>query len=143
MRLNPALQNGLSIEGNLLIYDDNQIKDQVDISNFYIPEMLYNEPFRDELLTTLSAYDLFLIIKVYCQTKEVKNSLIINENTISNLKILKDNNNKEFLLFETYGGKKYRFDTTEPEKIINIYNDAIKNNKNITINEFGRLIKND
>ena len=55
---------------------------------------------------------------------------------------IRQKNGKEFLVFVTEDERKYRFDTDNPEKIINLYQEETKNGKKITLNELGSVIKN-
>ncbi len=69
IRLNPSLSK-LKIVNNTLIYEENALQYQQDISKFYMPLLLENEVFRNKL-ATYSANDLFNIIKVNCQAKDI------------------------------------------------------------------------
>ena len=55
---------------------------------------------------------------------------------------IRQKNGEEFLVFVTEDERKYRFDTDNPEKIINLYQEETKNGKKITLNELGSVIKN-
>ncbi len=143
MEYNPALKNELTIEGTNLVYKEEKI----DISHFYLPEMLYNENFRKQITEyhDLTCEDLFQIIKLYVETEEM------NEKEqrelqmlpkINNIEIRKDQE-KEFLVITDSLNKKYRYDTTEPEKIINLYLDLKKKKGEVTLKELGRVIQNE
>ena len=77
--INPAF-NSLVIEDRFLVL--NGTNEKVDISNFYFPEMLYNETFRRKLAKDYTAENLFRIIEVYCQAKEATRK---EENIASNI----------------------------------------------------------
>lgn len=146
MNINPALKEGLSIDGDNLIYQKENQTEIQKISKFYLPEMLYNESFRNKLVKDFTSEDLFQIIKVYCQAKEVIEANELedqNSPKILNLQIKTEDDQKEFLVITTSDDKKYRFDTTEPEKMINIFLEEKNKKGYVTLNEFGRLIKND
>ena len=55
---------------------------------------------------------------------------------------IRQKNGEEFLVFVTEDERKYRFDTDNPEKIINLYQEETKKGKKITLNELGSVIKN-
>ncbi len=142
--LNPSLINKLYIEDNYLVLKENETSSKLDISNFYLPEMLYNENFRNKLISQYTPSDIFNIATVYVEAKEALNiSNVLDSPKITSLEIQKDEENKEFLLITTEDNKKYRFDTTNQEKMINIYNEEKNKKGYVTINEFGGLIKNE
>lgn len=139
--INPAF-NALTIEGNYLVLRQNGTEEKQDISNFYFPDMLYNETFRKKLEKDYNAENLFRIVEVYCKAKEATKK---DENSIpyiANLEILEENQ-QPFLLIHTTDNKKYRFDTTDIDKMISIYEQLKQTKINVTLQEFGEAIKND
>ena len=122
--INPAL-NALTIEGNDLVLRQNGLEEKQDVSNFYFPDMLYNETFRRKLEKDYN-------------TKKEENSVPY----ISNLEMLEENQ-QPFLLIHTTDNKKYRFDTNDINKMINIYEQLKQTKINVTLQEFGEAIKND
>ena len=77
--------------------------------------------------------------KQYIQEIEEKNKM--DPSFIKDV-FIRQKNGKEFLVFVTEDERKYRFDTDNPEKIINLYQEETKNGKKITLNELGSVIKN-
>ena len=139
--VNPAF-NALTIEDNYLVLRQNGNEEKQDISNFYFPDMLYNETFRRKLEKDYNAENLFRIVEVYCKAKEATRK---DENSIpyiSNIEMLEENQ-KPFLLIHTTDNKKYRFDTDNINKMINIYEQLKQTKINVTLQEFGEAIKND
>lgn len=144
MAYNPKLREQLSIENTILTCKiDNQLE-SIDIKNFYLPEMLYNEEFRKEVANELEAEDLFQIIKIYIQTKEIEEQEkkeLQKSSIIKNIEIKKEKN-IEFLVITDHLGKKYRYDTEDNEKIIQIYNEMKQKKEIITLKELGSVIQN-
>lgn len=128
---NPKL-NELNINDKYLNFKN----DQIDISDFYFQELLYNENFRNKILT-YEANDLYQIIKVCCEAKE---ALKDEDNVIKDV-IIKEENNERFLLIITNDNRKFRFDTENPEKIKNLYDQ--NKQKQLTLIEFKEVILND
>ena len=86
---NPRFQIGLKLEGNNLIYELDNIKDQVDISEFYIPEIFYNDQLRNEVQNNpeFNSLDLFQTIKVAVLIADLKKLEIDLQNeTLMNMK---------------------------------------------------------
>ena len=137
--INPAF-NSLVIEDRFLVL--NGTNEKVDISNFYFPEMLYNETFRRKLAKDYTAENLFRIIEVYCQAKEATRKEENIASNISNLEIL-EQDGKTFILIHTSDNKKYRYDTGDVNKIKNIYDSLKQTKQNVTLEEFGEAIKSD
>ena len=139
--INPAL-NALTIEGNDLVLRQNGTEEKQDVSNFYFPDMLYNETFRRKLEKDYNAENLFRIVEVYCKAKEATKKEENSIPYISNLEILEEAQ-QPFLLIHTTDNKKYRFDTNDINKMINIYEQLKQTKINVTLQEFGEAIKND
>ncbi len=147
MNYNPAFKENLSIVGNQLIWKDHAKEESVDISHFYLPEMLYNENFRRQIAETheLTGEDLFQIIKLYVQTEEMMEA---EQKEYANFPIIenistKTENGKEFLVITDSQNKKYRYDTKEPEKVINTFLDLKEKKGTVTLKEFGSVIQNE
>ena len=144
MRYNPAFQEDLKVEGNYLVY---QNQDKVDISHFYLPEMLYNENFRNDVADPeeMNGHDLFQIIKMYCQVNEIltaEERERLNEVYIQNIEVMRDEKNTEFIVLIDNQNKKYRYDTKNPQKILDIYQTLKKQKDTISLKEFGSVIRN-
>lgn len=137
--INPAF-NALTVEDKFLVYKTADKVEKVDISNFYFPEMLYNETFRRKLEKEYTAENLFRIIEVYCQAKEAtKNE---EKPYITYLEVI-EKNQKPFILIHSSDDKKYRFDTDDINKMKAIYEQLLQEKLKVTLEEFGEAIKND
>lgn len=138
---NPLFKEVLTVEDNYLLYNHGEEKLKID--SFYLPEMLNNENFRHAIATPdeLSGKDLFEIIYCYINSKEIEEKNKMVPSFIKDV-FIRQKNGEEFLVFVTEDERKYRFDTDNPEKIINLYQEETKNGKKITLNELGSVIKN-
>ena len=139
--INPAF-NVLSIEDKYLVLRLNGNVEKQDISDFYFPDMLYNETFRRKLEKDYTAENLYRIIEVYCKAKEATKNVQVTTPFITNLEILNDAQ-KTFILIHTNDNKKYRFDTDDINRTKLIYEQLKQTHNNITLQEFGEAIKND
>lgn len=144
MNYNPKLRENLTIDGTNLVC---KIKDQlesINIENFYLPEMLYNEEFRIQVANELEAEDLFQIVKIYVQSKSIlekEQEELKTSPKIVEIKVKKEKE-KEFIVLIDETEKKYRYDTKEPEKIINYYNEIKDRKGKVTLKELGSVIQN-
>ena len=146
MSYNPSFKDHLFIKDTKLIYKENEEEQQLDISKFYLPEMLYNENFRKQISEEheLTSKDLFDIIKLYVETEEIllKEQMELSlYPTILSVEY-RNKENQEFLVITDSQHKKYRYDTKEPEKIINLYTDLKNQKGNVTLKELGSVINN-
>ena len=137
--INPAF-NALSVEDKFLVYKTADKEEKVDISNFYFPEMLYNETFRRKLEKEYTAENLFIIIEVYCQAKEATKN---EEKVYINYLEVLEKDQQPFILIHTSDDKKYRFDTNDINRMKMIYEQLQQTKSKVTLEEFGEAIKND
>ncbi len=137
--INPAF-NALSVEDKFLVYKTADKEEKVDISNFYFPEMLYNETFRRKLEKEYTAENLFRIIEVYCQAKEATKN---EEKVYINYLEVLEKDQQPFILIHTSDDKKYRFDTNDINRMKMIYEQLQQTKSKVTLEEFGEAIKND
>lgn len=144
MNYNPRLRENLTIEDTILTYQKESFKESVDIKGFYLPEMLYNENFREKVQKELDSEDLFQIIKIYVQTNEIlekeQNELKMSPK-IKEL-LVKEESGKEFIVFIDENEKKYRYDTPNLEQVVNDYNEIKNRNGFVTLKEIGKVIQN-
>ncbi len=146
MNYNPEFQEHLKVEGTRLIYSEDGLSEEVPIGSFYLPEMLYNENFRNQISMEheLSAKDFFQIVKLYVETQEIlekeQQELSLSP-TIENIELRKKDG-QEFLVFTDNFQRKYRYDTKEPEKVINFYLDLKNTKGSVSLKEFGSVIQN-
>ena len=125
---NPLFKEVLTVEDNYLLYNHGEEKLKID--SFYLPEMLNNENFRHAIATPdeLSGKDLFEIIYCYINSKEIEEKNKMVPSFIKDV-FIRQKNGEEFLVFVTEDERKYRFDTDNPEKIINYIKKKLKMGK--------------
>ena len=142
MNINPKLKENLTIEGSLLSFQKDNQKESVSLTEFYLPEMLYNERFREDITSELTSYDLVQIIKMYIKTFEIRNKKqkeLQMYPKIKDLKILKDKNGISFIAITDEHDKKYRYDTEHKEQILNLYNQLKMKNGYVTLKDLGGI----
>ncbi len=146
MKQNPHLQQYLKLEEKNLVYEDEKERKSIPIDKFYFPQMLYNETFRNKVTydSTFSSKELFEIISLYVKAEEIlaKDQLELQKNPTLLSLAIKNDGQKEFLVMIDSNHKKYRYDTNEPENVINIYNE-IKNQQGfVTIRDLEKELQN-
>ena len=144
MRYNPSISEYNTLEGNFLVSKDGE---KLDISKIYLPEILYNEAFRQDVSNALemSGFDFFQIIKLYSQTNEILEKEQQEEAkypAIQDMTISNDEKGTPFIVFSDIHGKKYRYVTKEPHKILELYQNLKNEKGNITIKDLGSVIQN-
>ena len=73
-KYNPNFQDTLFIEDDYLICKINDKVAKIDIHDFYLPEILYNELLRKSLMdNSLTSEDVFQIIRLYVETNQMNN----------------------------------------------------------------------
>jgi len=147
MRYNPSIANEIILDGQDICCTINGNLERQNISQIYLPDMLYNEQLRANipLEEEISGTNLFHIIKLYCQTAEIleqEKKELQSSPSIVDLRILKDQNNQEFIVLIDNNQRKYRFNTNQPEAVINLYNELKEKKEIVTLKEFGSVIKN-
>lgn len=145
MKENEEIKNELSIDGNYLKYKNEE---KLDISNFYLPEILENENLRADIWDKekITGYDLFHIIKVHCQTEELLKQEQKEYFKYPNIKDVKkeiDENKIVFIAITDEFDKKYRFDTADAEKAIKAYDNLKALQGTVSLEDLGRVLNND
>ena len=146
MNYNPRLKEKLSMENNILVFHDEEQIEKIDISSFYLPEMLYNENFREKVATELESEDLFQIIKLYIQTQEIfekeQHEMQVSPKVVDILIKVDPQSSQEFIVLIDENKRKYRYDTKSPEQVINYYNELKERKGIVTLKELGSVIQN-
>jgi len=144
MSYNPSLKEHLKVNNNFLIYQNGETTEQIDISNFYLPDMLINENFREKVSNELNSEDLFQIIKIYIQTKEIieKEQDELQMSPRIQKLLVKNDDKEEFIVLIDENNRKYRYDTDHLEQVINDYVDIYNKNGVVTLKELGKVIQN-
>lgn len=122
----PMLKESLYLEQNYLVFTTGNTQKALDLSVFYLPDMLHNEHFRTRISTPneVTAEELFEIITCYIETNKIltaeqKEYQMYPE--IIEFKIIKKEQ-EQFISFTDAQNRKYRFDTENPEFVLNLYN---------------------
>ena len=142
---NEEIRKDITLDGTILKYKDEE---KLDIGNYYLPGILENENLRRDIWDSerINGYDLFHIIKVYCQTEDLlrqEQKEYLKYPKIKDIKKEIDANGTIFIAITDEYDKKYRFDTASPDNVIISYNN-LKNVKGVvTLEEFGRVLNND
>lgn len=144
MKSNEEIANDITIDGTILKY---KYKEKLDIGNYYLPGILENEALRQDIWDSdkINGYDLFHIIKVYCQTEDLlrqEQKEYLKYPKIKDIKKEIDNNGIVFIAITDEYDKKYRFDTANIEETIRAYNTLKSVKENVTLEDFGRVLNN-
>lgn len=144
MRYNPSIAESNTLEGNFLCFKDGE---KIDISRIYLPEILYNEAFRRDITNAeeMNGYDFFQIIKLYSQTNEVLEKEYqeqVKYPAIQDMAISKDEKGTLFIVFSDNQGKKYRYDTANPQQIMQLYQSLKQQKSTVTLKDLGSVIQN-
>ena len=144
MKSNEEIAKDITIDGTILKYKDEE---KLDIGNYYLPGILENETLRQDIWDSnkINGYDLFHIIKVYCQTEDLlrqEQKEYLKYPKIKDIKKEIDNNGIVFIAITDEYDKKYRFDTVNIEKTIKAYNTLKSVKENVTLEDFGRVLNN-
>ena len=136
---NPNLADALILDG-FTLYKDEQRKEQVSIKDVYLPEILQNEKLR-KMIHKIDKDTLFQLITLYVQTNEILHEKPHTSPILIRYELKKEQNGSIFLVFEDDFHKKYRYNTSQPEKVIEIYEMIKKQKGEVTLNELGREMK--
>ena len=144
MKSNEEIAKDITIDGTILKYKDEE---KLDIGNYYLPGILENETLRQDIWDSdkINGYDLFHIIKVYCQTEDLlrqEQKEYLKYPKIKDIKKEIDNNGIVFIAITDEYYKKYRFDTANIEETIKAYNTLKSVKENVTLEDFGRVLNN-
>lgn len=144
MKSNEEIAKDITIDGTILKYKDEE---KLDIGNYYLPGILENETLRQDIWDSdkINGYDLFHIIKVYCQTEDLlrqEQKEYLKYPKIKDIKKEIDNNGIVFIAITDEYDKKYRFDTANIEETVKAYNTLKSVKENVTLEDFGRVLNN-
>ena len=145
MKNNVEIANEITIDGTVLKYKDEE---KLDIGNYYLPGILENKNLRKDIWDSekINGYDLFHIIKVYCQTEDLlrqEQKEYLKYPKIKDIKKEIDENGTIFIAIIDEYDKKYRFDTANIEETIKAYDTLKSVKENVTLEDFGRVLNND
>ena len=137
-KTNPNITSPFLLEDTIL-YKDETKKEKIDLQNIYLPDLLKNKLLREKI-QMLDKDTLFEIITLYAQTEEILNKEKIPTTLVISYKIRQDNH-ENFIVFEDSNHQKYKFTTSNPIKIINIYETLKNKYGEVTLKELGSEIK--
>lgn len=114
MKYNPSLQNGLKIDGQHLVWMHDSFEERVNIENFYLPTLLYNQMFQRDIQNPeiIHAEDLFRIVRVhvlsddYTKMKQNRKQEIF----IHNFRQTINKMGKNVIVFEDNFGRHYQIE---------------------------------
>ena len=139
-KYNPDFIDKLFIENDQLIYQNNNKIQKISINNFYLPNILYNQTLREHLKNcVLSPYDLFLIIEIEIKAQKLNNQ---KQNEIAKYPaIINITKKDDYLIIIDENQKKYRYDTKEPDKVLQLFGLLKAQNDRVTIKDLTNAIK--
>ncbi len=124
MKYNTALQGNLQIVGPDLVCNIHGRNEAIDISDYYLPNILYNPILREHIQDKdkINAEDLFRIIRVNVLAESLKSQKSHSENElyITKMDMKKDDNNQLFLSFEDNYGHKFKV-TKNIDQVLQVY----------------------
>ncbi len=142
-KYNPTFQDTLFIEDDYLICKINDKVAKIDIHDFYLPEILYNELLRKSLMdNSLTSEDVFQIIRLYVETNQMNNYRRQRRKRNPNIaKIYIENGQPPFLVIVDELNSKYRYDTDNPQRVLEIYNLLKANKETVSLEDLGKELK--
>ena len=140
---NPTFQDTLFIEDDYLICKINDKVAKIDIHDFYLPEILYNELLRKSLMdNSLTPEDVFQIIRLYVETNQMNNYRQQKRKRNPNIaKIYIENGQQPFLVIVDELNSKYRYDTDNPQQVLEIYNLLKANKETVSLEDLEKELK--
>lgn len=93
---------------NKLLWNHDQITEQISLNEFYLPSLLYNHSFQMDLQRDqLTWEDLFRIIRIHQYALDYQKEKQLSQNFITSFEIKKDENNQDIILITNSIGKQY------------------------------------
>ena len=142
-KYNPEFIDRLFIEDEYLICKIDEKTEKINVSDFYFPDILYNQLLRESLSSEeLSPSDLFQIIRIYTETESLKKKRQQKLATYPKIKqiFVQKDQEEPFLVIVDDLDHKYRYDTMYPEKILQIYGLLKAQKSEVTIEDLGKEI---
>lgn len=134
IKFNDSWNGKLQIIGNNLICSINGTKEEVQIDNYYLPNILKNSALQEQMQikNQLQAEDLFRIIRVniLAETYKTESTLYI-----LNMNMTQDSNNQYVLTFEDSLGHKFKIDKNI-EAVLQLYQKLLKKSSSVSYQEF-------
>ncbi len=141
MQQNEALRDNLLVEGSDLVWKNGDMIERVNIENFYLPTLLYNENFQRDIQDSnkIDAEDLFHIIEVHVLAQEFQTDFITNQ-TIVEFQYLTDQNNEPFIAFRDNEGKSYKL-KNDLQESFQIYHNLKREQGEVKLEDFKRELE--
>lgn len=133
---NESWRGKLQIIGNNLVYQGNGNQDAIDISNYYLPQILENPLLREQIQMKnhLQAEDIFRVIRVNVLASEEGN--VVDEQAyIADVVMEQDDMEQYFLVVEDNLGHKFKI-TQNIELVLQTYQKLRNKNTNISLKDF-------
>ncbi len=133
---NESWRGKLQIIGNNLVYQGNGNQDAIDISNYYLPQILENPLLREQIQMKnhLQAEDIFRVIRVNVLASEEGN--VVDEQAyIADVVMEQDDMEQYFLVVEDNLGHKFKI-TQNIELVLQTYQKLRNKNTNISLEDF-------
>lgn len=133
---NESWRGKLQIIGNNLVYQGNGNQDAIDISNYYLPQILENPLLREQIQMKnhLQAEDIFRVIRVNVLASEEGN--VVDEQAyIADVVMEQDDMEQYFLVVEDNLGHKFKI-TQNIELVLQTYQKLRNKNANISLEDF-------
>lgn len=133
---NESWRGKLQIIGNNLVYQGNGNQDAIDISNYYLPQILENPLLQEQIQMKnhLQAEDIFRVIRVNVLASEEGN--VVDEQAyIADVVMEQDDMEQYFLVVEDNLGHKFKI-TQNIELVLQTYQKLRNKNTNISLKDF-------
>jgi hypothetical protein len=133
---NESWRGKLQIIGNNLVYQGNGNQDAIDISNYYLPQILENPLLREQIQMKnhLQAEDIFRVIRVNVLASE-ESDVVDEQAYIADVVMEQDDMEQYFLVVEDNLGHKFKI-TQNIELILQTYQKLRNKNTNILLEDF-------
>jgi hypothetical protein len=138
VKQNESWQGKLQIVGNNLVYQNSKTQEVIDISHYYLPQILENLLLQEQIQikNKLQAEDIFRIIRVNVLADEEKEASVFKDDVwITNLLMKQDEMGQFFLVVEDNQGHKFKI-TQNIELVLQIYQKLHQKNAMIPFQEF-------
>lgn len=139
---NEALKKNLQVIGSELIWNHDHIREAVSLQNFYLPTLLYNLKFREDIQnSSMTSEDLFRIIRVHVLAEDV--SLKSSEQpdvVITSFMKQHDELGNTFILFQDSLGHRFKM-KQRVEEVETIYQKILQEKGIVKFQEFKKELE--
>ncbi len=144
MKYNESLRGNLQIIGNDLVCNINGQNESIDISDYYLSSILYNQNLREQLSdsTKINAEDLFRIVRVNILAEDLEKLEKGKQECLITKMEVKQNepNSQPFLIFEDNYGHKFKI-AKNIEQVVAIYKQLVAKNPQVNFYEFKKELE--